>query len=51
MGIGKNYKVLEKLKIYIPGESFGEISLVTDDEIRTGRIICNQDSHFLTIEK
>ena len=47
----KNRAYIQKLKTFIPGESFGEISLITDDEIKTGTIMCDEDSYFLTIEK
>ena len=45
-----NKNVEEKVKNYIPGEYFGEISLISNST-RTGTMKCDEDSYLLTIDK
>ncbi|KAL4448757.1 hypothetical protein ABPG74_012846 [Tetrahymena malaccensis] len=48
--IKKIYPNLECVKIYKPGEAFGEISLMTNSS-RTATMVCREDTYLMTLNK
>ena len=48
--IKEKYPSLYKLKMFVPGDSFGELSLLTGAS-RAGTVISQETCYFVTIDK
>ncbi|EAR89328.2 cyclic nucleotide-binding domain protein (macronuclear) [Tetrahymena thermophila SB210] len=48
--VNKQFPLMKQIRIFGPGEAFGEIALLTKSR-RTGTMVCKEDSHVMTLKK
>ncbi|KAL4496193.1 hypothetical protein ABPG72_012930 [Tetrahymena utriculariae] len=48
--VTKQFPLMKQIRIFGPGEAFGEIALLTKSR-RTGTMVCKEDSHVMTLKK